>query len=132
MQLNQSTFFGQPVKAIGYTITFLISFHAVPDLQSGTIWLGICNPSFDLPTISWRQPMSLRLKFQMSRDYHFFILRPSISLKCLSRVARFKSYCRATAAIHISFSGIGFPFFLSAALMAPYSNAVSSSTARIL
>ena len=48
-----------------------------------------------------------------------FMLIPSISLKCLSLVTTTNLKRFAIAAIQISFSGIGFPFFLNAALIFP-------------
>ena len=52
-----------------------------------------------------------------AEDYQLFKFRLSISLKCLSLVCNFRSNCFDTAAIHMSFSGIGLPFCNKAVLI---------------
>ncbi len=57
------------------------------------------------------------LRGQISRGYQVSIFKPSTSAKCASRVANVKSYCTATAAIQMSFSGMGRPFMRSVFLI---------------
>lgn len=57
---------------------------------------------------SWERP-----------DYQPSVGRPSISSKCRSPVTTVRSYCRALAAIQMSFSGIGRPRFRSWSLISP-------------
>ncbi len=62
--------------------------------------------------------------------YQASTFSPGTELKWSSLEETTRSNCRAEAAIHMSLSGIGRPFFFNSALMIPYSLAVSSSHAR--
>src|SRR5579859_3059730 len=45
--------------------------------------------------------------------YHSMRCRPEIPSKCRSRLSKGREYLRQMAAIHMSFDGIGLPFFFS-------------------
>ena len=90
----------------------------------GTCWVDRCNEfstsEFGNKLIqkqsNWNKvtkEMLVQFDYQATRE------SSSISLKWLSLVAKARSFWMAIAAIQMSFSGMGFPFFLRPVLMAP-------------
>jgi hypothetical protein len=70
---------------------------------------------------------------QRSHDNHQTAMtKPSTSRKCRSRVARTSSCEVASAAIQMSFSGMGFPFARRSCFSRPYSRATRRSQGRMV